>query len=372
MIKRLNMLGHEMVTTEAAVNRMRDQWSALTPDQQRQKILNHIRMGAAPLFAEAIRRRDAHLEQQATERRKELGARRLVERFDAWRAAGISTEVLNSVQQSQVDQMHERQNQGSEQAREMYDYTKYTEPVVADWLSRMETLGPGVMFSPSAERDDYRNGVDFYAHIPVLDTDGRERTVLLGIDYTLATREDVLQDKLRRNFHRPNRNVMHTTIGDPKAHRPPTNRDERFNGVVLALDKPYVDDLTEDLNLVEAHDASDDASVRQLLREYGRDPVLQYLVPLSLREQITTQLEELESQQATFDGDPRIIEQAVHDHRLLQEHFDEILDQRKNLRFEAEELLADHQTYRTFKVADRRWLEEIRNDLPGASSSSSR
>lgn len=360
MIKRLNMLGHEMSPTAELVDRSQKRWGSMSPEQQHRQVFNHIRMGAMPLFAEAIQRREKVQQEQVAEHRHQLGRQRLTERADTWRAAGITAETLNPVQAHQIDNMHTRQKEGAVEGQELYEYTKVTEPVVADWLARMDTLGTQVTYSPSAERDDYRNGVDFYARIPIQDQQGVQREVLLGIDYTLATREDVLEDKLRRNFHRPNREVMHSTIGDPEHHHPAIRRHERFNAVVLALDHAYVDELTEDLNFIEAHDRVDDGNVRALLREYSVDPVMQYLIPLAVHEQLATQLQELEIQQASYTGDRRILEQSIQDHHALMEHFDKILQQRKTLRFDAEEMLQDRYRYRTFRVADRRWHHDIK------------
>jgi hypothetical protein len=117
--------------------------------------------------------------------------------------------------------------------------------------------------------------------------------------------------------------------------------------------------MAEDLNLVEAHDARDEAVVKKLLAEYETDPVLQYLVPLSIREQITTQLESLHQQAPTYLGDRSILLQSIKDHEALQVYFDELLDQRKNLQAEAEEVMHDERMYRSLRVGDRRWHQQI-------------
>lgn len=357
IVRRLNTLGHEYQTTEALLSRHSS--VSVSPERLRQQVLNHLRLSLFSEIEHAARHHQASEESRAAERRVELGRRRLNERYDEWMAASVSPEALNDVQAEQVEHMHRTQRAQTPEEQAMYEYTKKTEPVLADWFTRLSTLGPDVRFSPSAERDDYRNGVDFYAHIPVQQENGTTRTVILGIDYTIATRDQTLKEKMWRNFQRPNRAVMHSTIGEPRHQRPPVQREQRFDAAIVALDKHRVDDMTEDLNLVEAHDARDEAAVKKLLAEYETDPVLQYLVPLSIREQITTQLESLHQQAPTYLGDRSILLQAIKDHEALQVYFDELLDQRKNLQAEAEEVLHDERMYRSLRVGDRLWHQQI-------------
>lgn len=357
MVKRLNMLGHEFDTTENLQKKF--QHPTTSVDQYRRQVINHIVLGALPELSKAAQRQVEHQQQQSVERHKALSRRRLEERYSGWSAAAVTVDQMNEVQSGHVEEMHETQHEQSEADRELYEYTKKTEPVVADWLLRLQTLGPDVTYGPAAERDDYRNGVDLYARIPVPQEDGATREILLGIDYTVAVRDSTLKEKLWRNFQRPNRGVMHATIGDPKLHYAAVQKDERVNAVILALEKTRVDDMTEDLNLVEAHDAKDELTVQKLLKEYASDPVLQYLLPSAFHEQIVTQLEELQKQLPVYQGDRTILLQAIADHQALQEYFDAILEQRKNLRDEAEELLKNQHMYRTLRVGDRRFHQNI-------------
>jgi hypothetical protein len=201
IVRRLNTLGHEYQTTEALLSRHSP--VAATPERLRQQVLNHLRLSLFPEVGQAARRQQASEESRAAERRVELGRRRLNERYDEWMAAGVSSEALNDVQAEQVERMHRTQRAQTPEEQEMYEYTKKTEPVLADWFTRLSTLGPDVRFSPSAERDDYRNGVDFYAHIPVQQENGTTRTVVLGIDYTIATRDQTLKEKNVAQFSAP-------------------------------------------------------------------------------------------------------------------------------------------------------------------------
>ncbi len=353
MVRRLNMVGHEFQTTAALQEKFRQ--PRQSDAQYRKQLLGHIVFGALPELARAVKRQTEQQQQHVVERHQELSRRRLQVRADEWKASATVKNEMNTTQSTQVEEMHRRQNTDSPAAYELYEYTKKTEPVVADWMSLLKTLGTGVEFSPSAERDDFRNGVDFYAYIPVKEDDGSERRIALGIDYTLTSDDDLLRKKLWRNFQQPSRQVLHATIGDPSHHRPAVAKEERFTPLILALDKSRVDSMTEDLNLIEAHDATDQSTVDKLLKEYETDPVLQYLLPLSLHEQLITQLEQLEKIGPSFEGDRQILTQAMLDHRALIQHFEYILDQRKNLRDEAEGMVSDPGMRRMSRVGDRNW-----------------
>ncbi|MEK7537851.1 MAG: hypothetical protein AAB619_02680 [Patescibacteria group bacterium] len=337
----------------------------LSPDEAKKQLIQRIDFFLRPRLTEyADSRRDAdqRQEQKHEHHLRELSGARTLERLAQWQAAAVTTEPRTETERAELERLHRQRGDEGLEKRDMYEFTKKSEPVIAAMLEVADSLGGGATYVPASEHEDLASGADIFATIAVNDGQGGTHGIKLGLDYTVTKKEEIQRDKLLKNFRRPTREVLHSTIGHPDLGQPGLQRGDRFIGVLLAVHKERVEQMFDDLNVMEVGQPFVPDKVRQLTNEYRRDPLLRYVIPWSIHEQLKTQLDLVRRRPRRWEGG--LYEKTAADLQLLIDHFGRLLEGRKKLRGEAEQIVNDFRLSDVYRVGNPGFHADVLRSLP--------
>lgn len=326
-----------------------------TPDLLREQIFSNII---------SLQREVTLQAKQATEQKREtfmtsLGQRGQ-ERIAEWDQERQTTQPLSAKDQQLVDLVHQTEVAHQQQGDNFHRMTNALEAIVASYLERVPALGQRVTISPTSRWDDISRKADFVVWLDV----GHDQRVALGIDFTV-THDDAVQDKkISFNLDRPWREIKYATVGD--AHRPGVPAKQTFIPAVIAVDLERAQAMADDLDYIESAEKTFPDKADERVHEYEQDPLLMFVLPLTLVEQLKIQRQELEKV-VSLPAPEKARARVTYDETI--EYLSSVLDHRQAMKSQAVQTTTSGRQAATYHLAQPEFLAAIQQQHAQGKSS---
>lgn len=268
-----------------------------------------------------------HREMTGADRRFIATVEQLHEKnFASWNASRVVIDRhgrpghLYPEDQAHVEQIDRKRDIERAKGEDFFELTDRFEYGFAQGLTSFEVFGQEakVTVHPTSKYDDYGRGVDMIARIQLPGETKQE--IVLGIDFTISSSKEQLEEKLLRNIRQPLRKTKYETPNIP--------RNLEYLPVVLAVDRRRAERVAKHEAITQAIQEVDGgehvlADSTADIENYHDESVFQYAVLAEAVAQLHVQLEVLEDRGAH--------ESTLLTYRSAITYFEQLLDERKNL-----------------------------------------